>query len=451
MATPSFRSGSASDNNDTGTAIQSAYPQANTAGNILVAFVRIAGSSDILTGVSDNVNGSWTFVDKLQVGSSHWDYIYRYSNCAANTPTVTTSTSGSTNHRVVIDEIQGAHINGFGPVAKNTGTSTSASSGNLATTIGNALVVALVSTDTAEAVAYTNSFSDRHSAGSRLYTGSRGFTTTQASVAATATLDSSQLWGCMAWAVYDAEPVSGYTITADQGSFTYTGQAANLVYGKFISAEQGSLTLAGQAANLLKGFVLSAEQGSYSLIGSAALIDIEMDVDQGSYTLNGQAANLLKGFRITADQGSYTLTGQDANLVEGEAGAYSVTAEAGTYTLTGVDVGLTATRLVTADQGSYTLAGQAATLLKGFRLAADYGAYTLTGIDADLIPDVVNYTLSADMGTFSLSGQNATLTFSGASTENTIDGSASYVINEAYGSITLYHRGDKRFFTLVLQ
>lgn len=64
---------------------------------------------------------------------------------------------------------------------------------------------------------------------------------------------------------------------------------------------------------------------------------------QGSFTLTGQDANLVVGrLPLTADQGAYTLTGQDATLTYDQ-NFYTVTADAGSFTLTGQSAGLTYT------------------------------------------------------------------------------------------------------------
>ncbi len=67
-------------------------------------------------------------------------------------------------------------------------------------------------------------------------------------------------------------PGGGYSMTADVGNFTLSGQAVNLKYSSILAA-------------------------------------------QGSFTLTGQAVNLVKGFRITADVGNFTLTGEPVNLL----------------------------------------------------------------------------------------------------------------------------------------
>ena len=124
------------------------------------------------------------------------------------------------------------------------------------------------------------------------------------------------------WVPVSAGGATGYTLTADAGAYT----------------------LSGQDATLLKTRVLTA--------------------DAGSYAVGGQDASVLVGHKLTADAGAYSVAGQDATLTY-------VPVTPGSYTLT-------------CDAGAYVLAGQDATLLRGRVVAADAGAYAISGADAEL-------------------------------------------------------------------
>jgi hypothetical protein len=140
--------------------------------------------------------------------------------------------------------------------------------------------------------------------------------------------------------------VTGFTLTADSGTYSVTGQAAGLVAARRVVADQGSYAVTGQAANLIRAVRLLADQGAYSLAGQ----DVAL-----------RAARL-----IGADSGSYSITGQAANLVYAASGAYTLTADSGTYSISGQDDALTYVPLnayvLTADAGSYSIAGQDAAL-----------------------------------------------------------------------------------------
>lgn len=160
------------------------------------------------------------------------------------------------------------------------------------------------------------------------------------------------------WQIFDApsrpiilNTVAGgatYTITAAQGSYTLTGQAALLTKQSKMTAVQGSYTYTGQAALLTKQSKMTAVQGSYSLSGQAALLtkQSKLIAAQGSYSLSGQAAALTKQSKMTADQGSYTLSGQAVSFTYTQVGAYTMTANTGYFALTGQTTALTYTPVV---------------------------------------------------------------------------------------------------------
>ena len=202
------------------------------------------------------------------------------------------------------------------------------------------------------------------------------------------------------------EPVR---LTAAQGTYTLTGQAATLKRGVNLGAAQGSYTLTGQAATLVKGRVLTAAQGSYALSGQAATLvksgGQALTADQGTYTLTGQAATLIKAGTLTAAQGTYALTGQATTLVKGRV----LTADQGSYALSGQAATLVKGRVLTAAQGAYALTGQAAALVKARTLTASQGTYTFIGQDATLIKSGAQ-TIAADQGSYILTGQDVTFT-----------------------------------------
>jgi hypothetical protein len=96
-------------------------------------------------------------------------------------------------------------------------------------------------------------------------------------------------------------------LTAAQGSFGLTGQTVDLLQILKMAADQGSLTLTGQNTGLAKTFlsftltgqdVILAKTGGYTL-----------DAAQGTFTLTGQIADLLANRILATTQGSFNLTG----------------------------------------------------------------------------------------------------------------------------------------------
>ena len=162
----------------------------------------------------------------------------------------------------------------------------------------------------------------------------------------------------------------------------------------------------------LAGQLLTAD---YFEAGSGATA-YSLTADSGSYSLSGQDAGLTysagsASYTLTADAGSYSMTGRDAGLAYAPgAGSYSLTAEFGSYSLSGVDASVKAGRNLHAEFGSYGLAGQAAGVVVGRRVAGEFGAYALTGQDATLTSiGGVAYSLTAEAGLYSIDGQDAGL------------------------------------------
>lgn len=87
-------------------------------------------------------------------------------------------------------------------------------------------------------------------------------------------------------------------ITADGGTYSYTGTAATLTY-----------TPVG-------AFTLTADPGTYSYTGTAASLSAlrVITADPGVYSYTGTDASLERNLTITADAGSYSYSGTAANL-----------------------------------------------------------------------------------------------------------------------------------------
>lgn len=130
----------------------------------------------------------------------------------------------------------------------------------------------------------------------------------------------------LGYKIQATDTAQDYTVVSPDATWTnvvvvaFKGTSAGGPTAYEMTAEPGSYTLTGQVANLLAGGFLSAEAGSYTLIGSEALVDIEMNAEAGSYALNGQDTTLAGTLILTAESGTYDLIGQAVNLL------YSLTA-----------------------------------------------------------------------------------------------------------------------------
>lgn len=222
----------------------------------------------------------------------------------------------------------------------------------------------------------------------------------------------------------------GYTLTADSGGFTLTGQNVSLLTDRILPSAAGSFTFTGQAAGLFKGFHLGAASGSFTLSGQAAglaasrllaaalssftltgqdvslLLGYTLAAGAGSFSLAGQDIGLLADRLLAAAPGSLTLTGQDVTLTYTPLGNYQLTAESGSFTLAGQDVALLADRAMTAASGDFSLTGQAVSLFYGRNIATASGNFTLAGQDIGLWADRIS---QADSGSFTLTWQDVSL------------------------------------------
>lgn len=178
-----------------------------------------------------------------------------------------------------------------------------------------------------------------------------------------------------------------YTLTAQNGSYSVTGQSAGINRGRVLAASAGSYSLSGQDAVItyvpvVSGYTLTAQAGSYAVAGQSASLakGRVLIANNGSYSYSGQSATLLRSKLIAAQAGSYAYAGQSAILTyTPNANAYTLTALSGSYSLSGQSATLTRSRLLTAQAGSYALTGQSATLLRSRQLSVQSGNYSYTG------------------------------------------------------------------------
>ena len=108
--------------------------------------------------------------------------------------------------------------------------------------------------------------------------------------------------------------VSGYSITAQPGSYSITGQSSAITRSKHIVADVGSYSLSGQNATI-----------NYTPTGT----NYTITANHGTYSITGQVATLLRSKQIVADAGSYSLTGQNATI--NYSGSGTTTLKAGSW------------------------------------------------------------------------------------------------------------------------
>jgi hypothetical protein len=209
---------------------------------------------------------------------------------------------------------------------------------------------------------------------------------------------------------YYVSTAGGVTLSADSGSYSYTGTPSTLAASKVMAANSGSYTYTGTNAGLLHGFSLSANSGAYTYSGTNGDLykSSKLTSDQGSYTYSGTSAGILFGSHLGADSGAYSYSGTAASLTFANAGNFTIAANAGNYTYSGTNSDLLASLLLGADSGTYTYSGTPSAIFKGFWIVAGSGSYTYTGSPVDFSSNKV---LSANNGAYVYNGNVAALTF----------------------------------------
>jgi hypothetical protein len=149
-------------------------------------------------------------------------------------------------------------------------------------------------------------------------------------------------------------------LTATAHGLYVTDVTANLTVDDFVAYSKGTGGEYATLDTIGQGYTLTADQGSFTLTTQSANIlrKYTLVAAQASFTLSAQAANVLFGRRLIAIQDSYALTLQDAGLYR----TALLAADHASFATTAQDAGLFIARLLTAIAASYTLAGQTATL-----------------------------------------------------------------------------------------
>jgi hypothetical protein len=222
--------------------------------------------------------------------------------------------------------------------------------------------------------------------------------------------------------VTEVSAAVAYTLTAEAGSFTHTGQDVQFgrqVARQFIVSAWPRPIIVTESASqqaLLANVILteattqaaaslSAQYGAFGLTGQDASLVLSSDQPAlgATFTLTGSAANLSYGRVLTASRGTfvYTLAGVIQTL-EAFTGSFGVAGSAATLTyaastttlsaagaafaLVGQDAELARSLPLPAAVGEIALSGQAATFLRGYGLVSEVGAFVLLGLPVGLVP-----------------------------------------------------------------
>ena len=408
-----------------------------------------SGSSDTLT-ISDSNGLTWNKIDaSLPFVSAAGEYQYVWyaipSSSGTTAITVTRASSGSYYGFAVCVYTGGAGTPIFkstGNLAGYTASAVPFSNTITPTTSGSAVWtfyhtnggVADPTMDSGSAV-YTSLVIAGNRTSSRL-----GKTTEPLTSSAAVTISgvTDTAFQYPQWINYEV-PSSGsggggtaYTLTAQGGSYSLSGQSVSVLRSKRIISAGGSYAITGQFATVLRSKSLTASGGSYTTVGQNINLNRNrfLTASGGSYSVGGQSVNLYRNRSLSASGGTYTVTGQLANLYRSKlliasggsyamvgqpagitysagSAAYTLIAQGGVYVVTGQDVVLKRSKNLIASGGSYSLTGQQATLKKSKILIASGGQYSAIGQQAILLR---GKRLTASGGEYTYSGGTITLT-----------------------------------------
>ena len=235
-----------------------------------------------------------------------------------------------------------------------------------------------------------------------------------------------------AWPSYTAPgSVTHYTLTADNGVFSYTGTENDLLAGRKLVAGSDSFSITGTDVDLQVDHPLDAGSGEFTITGTDAglIADRILPAESDSFSITGTDLVLAKGYKLPASSGTFTLTGTDIRLaadrtLAADTTSYTVTgtdvdliytpgsavldAESGTFSVTGTDADLRVDRRLDAESGSFSITGTDVGMAAGRKLDAATGTFTLTGTDVSLKAD---RNLDAGSAAFSITGTDVTLTY----------------------------------------
>lgn len=148
-----------------------------------------------------------------------------------------------------------------------------------------------------------------------------------------------------------------------------------------ITADAGSYAYSGTAAGLLLSALLSGDTEAYNYTGTAVDLNLgrTMAADTAQYTYNGTVTDLIftgvGNFTLTADTDLYIYTGTEAGIFFGA----NLAANTDQYDYTGTAATLTHNLNLLADTAQYTYTGTAAALQSGRIMISESGSYIITG------------------------------------------------------------------------
>jgi hypothetical protein len=157
-------------------------------------------------------------------------------------------------------------------------------------------------------------------------------------------------------------PSSGaYVLVCDPGLYSVLGSDGMSDFE--LTAEQGSYTFDGQDADLRRDLLLECEASAYETTGQDATFSISspdrlMPADTATYDLTGYDAELTVQRYMGAGQGFFALQGNGVEFSLGLLTHYAITAEYGTYAASGQDAAFEVSeKVLDCEYGDYSIRG----------------------------------------------------------------------------------------------
>lgn len=100
--------------------------------------------------------------------------------------------------------------------------------------------------------------------------------------------------GTFGFSGQDAGLLFGHLLSAEVGTFAFSGQDVGLTFNRVLNAEAGIFSFSGQDVGLAHGYVLTAETGIFAFAGQD--VDFRyfhLDAEVGIFAFNGQSATLI--------------------------------------------------------------------------------------------------------------------------------------------------------------
>jgi hypothetical protein len=179
----------------------------------------------------------------------------------------------------------------------------------------------------------------------------------------------------------------------------------------FAAARCGGIGVEIKQASAGTAYTMPADAGAFSQTGQAASLErgVKLTAASTPFAVSGTVASLERGYRLLAVGAAFTLTGIDTTLVYAPSVGYPMAADGGAFTLNGTDAAFSYARLMAALQAVYAFDGTEVDL--------DWSGYVPPPTPQERI-----YFVAAEVRVFSVEAQDRTYIVMAESRELAIAG-----------------------------